>query len=149
MQGSPIEETSNLSTDAGNITQYDHVLQLKDPRTQRSVAYFSVAYADYPPGSTRNLDPNEFLEKCWQGSFAKIATNLISKEKITLDGYPGLSFRYTGEAKSGIVTGRHFLVNDRLYILVTIMTQARLDRGGSDKFLNSFHILPAERETPR
>lgn len=137
MPGIPDEKEDVIATELGPLT--DHAFTLKDQQHPRRYVY-TLSYTDYPPGHTQQFDPNDFLERAWQGSFSNLADRLVYKQRTTLNGFAGLAFQYRGKG-TFLVTARSYLVHDRIYQLSAIMPKEQLDKGDGTKYLESFRLL--------
>lgn len=139
MPGAPEEKKSVIQTQLGPLDSYSFLLKAR--QGNRKTAYL-ISYSDYPSGHTQKFNSTDFLEKTWQGSFSNLGDRLVYKKNITLNNFAGLEFQYRGEsASTSIITGRNYLVNDRIYQLAAVMSKELVDRGGAQKYLDSFRLL--------
>lgn len=137
MPGVPVAKTETLPTEAGPIDDNSFMLRARQGKYK---AAYLMSYSDYPPGSTQKLNPNDFLEKSWQGSFGALGDKLVYKKTITFNGFAGIDFQYRGKGTL-LVTGRNYLIHDRIYQLCAVMHQAQEARGDAQKYLDSFRLL--------
>lgn len=76
---------------------------------------FMVSYADFNNDVTQ-IYPTELLDSAVQG-ILEDGTKLLSQENINLGAYPGRELKLWDEKEGIFLTGRVFIVNQRLYML--------------------------------
>jgi hypothetical protein len=67
---------------------------------------------------------------------------LLSKERIALNGYPGWDFKWaiTIDGRSAVARSRAYIVGSRLYRLTVVLWQHDADPSDVHKFFNSFKL---------
>ena len=136
MPSPPIESVHAKETPMGPL---DVHMALAD---MRSEAYL-VGYSDYPE-SFRTLSAETILEGAQEGAIGESNSTLVSRKKITLDGYEGIEIEIKPPAGSPSGVGRAF---SRIYWApprIFITFAGGMDTGEtmqrSTKFLDSFRI---------
>ena len=101
----------------------------------RGYSAYMSSYFDLTPSS---VPADTLLDRARDGSIRKMEGNLLSEEKITLNGYPGREYKSTARGDN-FVDSRIYLADARLYMLSVV----HKDRENSDtpRFFNSFKIL--------
>jgi hypothetical protein len=137
MPGVPKETSSFTDTAVGRLN--DHSFMLKARQGNYKAAY-SISYVAYPSAQLK-VSPQQFMEQTWEASNDFAGSTQIYKKHISLKGHAGLEYQI--KAKSGsLITGRNYLIDNRLYQLTAIMSQEQFQRGDAMKFLDSFQPLP-------
>lgn len=139
MPGVPEAKKESMSTETGPIDQDTFTLRAQQGSDK---AAYMISYADYPAGSTQKFNPNDFLEKCWQGGYSNLGDKLIYKKTFVFNGFAGLEFQYRGNTRPPfLITERDYLVHDRVYQMSAVMSQSQAARGDAQKYLDSFRLL--------
>ncbi len=106
---------------------------------------YIVQYADKEPKGVQILGPEKILSILDGAMIKANRGSLISRRHFMLGKYPGREI-VTKRPSGNIETQRVYLVANRLYILTAthFPTQTENSPTNSDKFLDSFTLLPAE-----
>jgi hypothetical protein len=106
---------------------------------------FMVGYSDYPQDFVDQSDPQVMLDGAVNGAVSNVNGELVSEVKIHLsDRYPGREIVVTAMVdnnQEGTLKGRLFLVNNRLYQIMSIAPSDNLNVQEMDDFINSFELL--------
>lgn len=131
MPGVAAEDTEVIETSAGT-------LQFKGWSSEQPATKFFVAYADYP--STAQLGNPEALLADLSAQLYPAAQEIARSERpLSVNGYPGREDKLEQRGKR--VTGRLFLVDRRLYILLVGEDNPASSADKVAKFLESFALL--------
>ncbi len=136
MPGTPKESSQSVDTAAGaiNLTMFT---------TQVSSAAYLVSYSDYPEDMMSSADPLKVLEGAQNGSITNFDGKLLSSKDITLDDNPGKEFTAEGKVTNpgdGSLSGRIYLVKNRLYQIIVIGLKDKTPAADIDKYLKSFKL---------
>eukprot|EP01030_Chromulinospumella_sphaerica_P020207 gene20207-20113_t len=95
---------------------------------------------------TGDLDPRTALDNATAGALAVASNTLISKADLTVDGAPArdLVMRST---ETGVTTSVRFVVQGSNLHQVMAVAAADVALEGSERFINSFRLLPAPAPT--
>ncbi len=93
-----------------------------------------------------DLDPKTALDNATAGALAVASNKLISKADLTIDGAPArdLVMRSTD---TGVTTTVRFVVQGSNLHQVMAVAAADVALEGSDRFINSFRLLPVAAPT--
>lgn len=93
-----------------------------------------------------DLDPRTALDNATAGALAVASNKLISKADLTIDGAPArdLVMRSTD---TGVTTTVRFVVQGSNLHQVMAVAAADVALEGSDRFINSFRLLPVAAPT--
>ncbi len=95
---------------------------------------YAAGYADIPPGTPFSL-PGAV-----QGIAGSHGGKVLSEKDYTLEGKTGREFEIETTTPKGFVSGRVIVINNRLYQILALGTNARLSNADVQKFLNSFKL---------
>lgn len=141
MPGTPAKEIVNIDTEVGIIPVHsfksinEHIL-------------YSISYSDYPDWYFEEEDATEFLESVIDAKIKAVFGELQSSIIISIDGYPGMEFRYTVNQDDEVISGRSriYLVSNRLYDLRTFSPKDKAFTGTIDAFFKSFTLTKIRPE---
>jgi hypothetical protein len=139
MPGEPEQERLKQSTLTGDV---DYVVFM----VERGDSGYMVSFGDMSPQTIAQADTNMALEGAVQGAVNSTNSTLVSKQDITLDGYPGKEFEAQAMI-SGIEVifkARIYLVQNRLYQILVVGPKDSLSVADIDKFLYSFKLTQAD-----
>lgn len=115
---------------------------------QTDAAFYAVSIADYPPGMMGAAVPSKVLEGARDGAMANVNGTVEKDFSVFLDSglpkkkYPGREF--DGSTTSGLkLAARLFLVDDRLYQLISVSPKATFNAADFKKFADSFKLKAA------
>jgi hypothetical protein len=113
---------------------------------QAGPTLYTVGYSDYSAADLKNLDPNDILDVALDGAVKNVKGKVLVKQEITLEQYPGrdVTIEFPDRpdyAGGGIVRLKLYLVNQRIYEVMTISVKADLLADAHKKFINSFTLL--------
>ena len=137
MPATPTESVQSKETPVGTLSLH---VSLADLKTE---AYL-VGYSDYPD-NFMSLPAETVLDGAEQGAIHESGSTLVSKKRITLDGYPGIELEIKppagGPKGVGVAYSRMYWVAPRLYIAFAGGMDTGATRLTIKKFLDSFKIL--------
>ena len=136
LPSSPITETRVLSSPK-------ETLQLFHCRIKHES--YVVQYVDKDPKGIQILGPEKILSILDDAMTKANRGSILSRRRLILGKYPGREI-VTKRLSGNTETQRVYLAADRLYILTATHspTQTETLPTDSDKFLNSFTLLPAK-----
>lgn len=104
-----------------------------------------VRYADKDPKGLQSLEPEKILSIFDNAIIKANRGSILSRRHFMLGKYHGREI-VTKRLSGNIETQRVYLVANRLYILTAIDSPAQTETlpADSDKFFNSFTLLPAK-----
>ncbi|BAY88290.1 MULTISPECIES: hypothetical protein [unclassified Tolypothrix] len=99
---------------------------------------YMVSYADFKNDVTQ-ISSSELLDSALQGMLGD-EKQLLSEQNINLGAYPGKEIKLWDEKEGMTWTGRIFIVNQRMYMLLVVSDQ---NPQVSDirKFFDSFQLI--------
>jgi hypothetical protein len=134
MPGTPKPVQQTLNTPNGRITLKGFIVQ------RPNEANYFVIYSDFPSKTIENdSDIENLFDGIVEGFKRRTRGEVVSKENITLNDYPGREFKMQ---LSGTITARSriYLVNQRLYQLVAITPREQDLPQSIQGFLDSFQL---------
>jgi hypothetical protein len=129
MPGKPTNSTQPSS--AGTTT---YLFSL----TKGSDSYLA-SYTDVPV-NLAELDPEQLLDNGRDGALNSTGGELVEESKITLGKYPGRDFTYKITALNGNIRQRAYVVDQRLYQIVTTGPGNAVNSADAEKFFDSFKL---------
>lgn len=99
---------------------------------------FMVSYADFKNDVTQ-IPSTELLDSALQ-SMLKDGKKLLSQQNINLGAYPGIEMNLWDEKEGIFLTGRVFIVNQRLYLLF-VGSDKNPQISDVRKFFDSFELI--------
>ncbi|GEM_PF-5859310 len=133
MPGKPQEQKKVVDSEIGKLDVFLYIYE------QANSGYI-VSYNDYPESAMNtNVVPDSVYNNAARSALASTRGTLISKNKITYRGHPGIELKYSIPGNV-LVRSRYFLVNNRLYQLMAIGNEETLYNSFSEWFFNSFKI---------
>lgn len=126
--------------------------------SQTAGAFYAVSIADYPTGMMAAALPSKVLEGARDGAMANVGGKVERDFAVFLDSgtpkkkYPGREF--DGSTTQGIrLAARLFLVDDRLYQMISVSPIASFNAADFKKFADSFKLkataaAPADAPKP-
>ena len=131
------ESMQTADTQAGKIELYTFAAEKREE-------YVSVTYSDYPLDLINSIGADISLERARDGFISSIKGQLLSDRQISVNGYAGKEVVVKGTAdinKSLLINARFYLVNNRLYQIITIVSEGKELSDKMTNFLQSFIIL--------
>jgi hypothetical protein len=112
---------------------------------------YAVAYIDYPVAQLAQANPPDPLEAGMQRTLDSVNATLLAKQDISLDDVPGIDFRgeFLGGTEfttPGLVFGRVYLRETRLFQLMVVADRERVNEAQPERFLDSFGWLDFGQE---
>lgn len=96
-------------------------------------------YSDYPAALAKLSKPETILQGSMNGAVEAVGGTIKTKEKITVDGFPGREF--AASARQGLdYTGRIILADNRLYQLTLVYLPGTVSQADVRKFFDSLKI---------
>ncbi|WP_414519805.1 hypothetical protein [Nostoc sp. PCC 9305] len=132
----PGEEISDITPDKSQ--KPDGVESTKMYLSTNETNVFMVSYADFNNDVTQ-IPSSELLDFAVQG-ILEDGKKLLSQENITLGAYPGIEIKLWDEKEGIFMTGRVFIVNQRLYILF-VGSDKNPQVSDVRKFFDSFELI--------
>lgn len=99
---------------------------------------FLVGYADFKNDVTQ-IPSSELLDSVLQ-AMLKDGKKLLSQQNINLGAYPGKEIKLWDEKEGMTLTGRIFIVNQRLYMLL-VGSEKNPQVSDVRKFFDSFQLM--------
>lgn len=129
----PTESKQNVPSPIGQLTA-----NLFTAEIPQSMSVYVVAYTDYPANLVKKSD-DAVLDGARDGCVKNVQGKLLSEKKLTLDKYPGreIAVELPGQAR---YRARIYIVNLRLYQVITVGSEAFVKSKDADKFLDSFQL---------
>jgi hypothetical protein len=135
LPGTPTEENRDVNTQAGSIPVNTRYV------VRQNEAFYGVAYSDFPENlSLNSSELNQFFSLVVSGFSEGAGGKLLSQQNINLGNFPGREVRLQ-LARGGIVIGRLYLVNKRLYQVIVVTNQERNLTKSIGGFFKSFQLL--------
>ncbi len=126
--GYPLPSTSGSVLDGGRA----HFYELNKPGVN-----FGVGYADsYVVGMT----PEQQLDAWRNNAVGSLHGTLLSERTVSMDGYPGRHVTVRMPDGKGVLHGRVFQADYRLYLIMAITANAKPSREAT-RFLDSFRLV--------
>jgi hypothetical protein len=137
MPARPVESVQNIPSPTGSLPMH---VSLANMGPQEA---YLTAYIDYPD-NYKSVSSDTLLDGAAQGGLTNSHSTLVSKKRITLDGYPGVEVEMTipaGEIQGGgRAFSRIYWVAPRVYILVGGGPDSKEVKQAATKFLDSFKL---------
>lgn len=132
----PKQEKSQTTRPDGKIETVTYLAATPEGRA------YSVAYSDYPEAWVKSKSPDETLDSARDGAVARIKGNLLSEQKVTMDGAAGRELFIVGDGEPLTVQARMTMVEGRLYVLQALSVGAvhNVPDPDADRFFNSFRL---------
>ncbi|MCC5616738.1 hypothetical protein LC605_16990 [Nostoc sp. CHAB 5836] len=143
---SPDEGKSSILMPNGDISDMTPDKSEMDENVESVKMYLSidgtdvymVSYADFNNDVTQ-IPSSELLDSALQGMLED-GKKLLSQQNITLGAYPGREIKLWDEKEGIFMTGRVFIVNQRLYILF-VGSDKNPQVSDVRKFFDSFELM--------
>jgi hypothetical protein len=127
MPGTPKE--SRMSNAGISLTQY--VLETE-------LGYFMVSWNDMPPTAT----PGQVLDNMRDGVLRRSpGTRVLGEKQITIEGHPGREVQIGKDGMPGVMLVRLYVVEKRLYTMMTGSDDTPQGAVERDRFLGSFRLI--------
>jgi hypothetical protein len=137
MPARPIESVQAIPSPTVPLQMYSSTANMSSREA------YLAAYIDYPD-NFRNYSSDALLDRAAQGGITNSHSTLVSKKKITLDGYPGVEMEMmmpADEVPGGRrAISRIYWVAPRIYITVGGGPDTQEVRQAVTKFLDSFKL---------
>src|SRR5215210_6675501 len=138
MRGDPHYQRQQMRTAAGKMTAHLY-------SSDRPDSYFAVGYADYPLALVVGTAPEQLFSGVRQTWLQRIDGKLTATDDtIKLDGkYAGTEFQAAGKINGidAFVHARLYLVDQRLYQVISMGRKDEVSQGIVNRFLNSFRLI--------
>lgn len=138
MRGDPHYLRQQVDTPAGRM--FAHLYS-----SDRPASYFAVGYADYPLALVIGTPPERLFSAVRQTWIERIDGKLTASDgTIELAGkYPGTEFQASGKMNGvgAFIHARLYLVDQRLYQVISMGRKDEVSQGVVNRFLNSFHLI--------
>ena len=128
----PDYSVKDVPSDVGVLKMHQYLLDYGEHA-------FLLTYTDYPTTLTNSKTSEQILEDVVKGSIGD--GQMLRKTDLTIDSFPGKE--YIARKGEFSLKGRVFLVNQRLYQLISVYPPSKADALSSDveEFLRSFRLL--------
>jgi hypothetical protein len=137
MPARPVESIQNMTSPTGTLPMYASSVNMGPQEA------YLTAYIDYPD-NYKNVSSDSLLDGAAQGGLTNSHSTLVSKKRITLDGYPGVEVEMLlpagGIQGGGRAFSRIYWVAPRIYILVGGGPDSKEVKQSATKFLDSFKL---------
>jgi hypothetical protein len=132
MPGSPTYEKKSQPTAMGPIDMHMFTIET------RQNAYI-VMYSDYPEMILK-APADKVLDGGRDGAVANTKGKLVSDQSLSLDGFPGREFVIEIPGK-GLMKLRAYLVRQRLFQVMAVGTEEKIEHEDTARYLTSFRLL--------
>jgi hypothetical protein len=137
MPARPVESVQEVPSPAASLQMHGSLANMSQQEA------YLTAYIDYPD-NFKNYSSDALLDGAAQGGLTNSHSTLVSKKRITLDGYPGVEIEMimpAGEVPGGgRAISRIYWVAPRIYITVGGGPDTQEVRQAVVKFLASFKL---------
>jgi hypothetical protein len=135
MPGLPVSEQQTFTTKGGKM-----VLYLFNLNRGRMNERFSVQYTDYPEQFLKEArSANTVLKKASTVDAFNIGGTVVSEKSFPLGRHPGRELQVENAEMAMRI--RLYLVDQRLYKVVTTWPKSRTFSADDERFLASFRLL--------
>jgi hypothetical protein len=138
MRGDPHYLRQQVGTPVGKM--FAHLYS-----SDRPASYFAVGYADYPLALVVGTPPERLFSAVRQTWIERIDGKLTASDgTIKLAGkYPGTEFQASGNINGidAFMHARLYLVDQRLYQVISMGRKDEVSQGVVNRFLNSFRLI--------
>ncbi len=131
--GEPEQNTQEVATAFGNVEMKMLMYSVED-------FYCAVAFADLLQLPRTKTEVDSFFNNAIKGMVHKANGQLVFKQPITYDNYPGREIKLLVMNGTAILRGRLFLAGNRLYQLIAITKSGNNKTEMIEKFWDSFTI---------
>ncbi|PAX51792.1 hypothetical protein [Brunnivagina elsteri] len=131
----PNEEIVDIAPEPGEI--HEGVKSTKMYLSTHEGNVFLIGYADFKSDVTQ-VPSSELLDSAVEGMLEG-KKKLLSQKNITLDAYSGREIQIQDETDGITLTGRVFIVNQRMYML--LVGGDKNPQVSVRKFFNSFQLI--------
>ena len=100
---------------------------------------FGVGYTNYPDAYLLNLTPDQQLDRWYDNAVSALNGKLLSAHAVSLGSYPGKQLAIQLPNNTGVIHGRVFLVDYRLYLVMAITSSTRPSLEVT-RYLDSFKL---------
>ncbi|NJR19609.1 MAG: hypothetical protein HC785_30715 [Calothrix sp. CSU_2_0] len=132
----PNEEIVDMAPEPGEM--HEGVKSTKMYLSVHEKNVFMVSYADFKSDVTQ-LPSSELLDSAVEGMLED-GKKLVSQKNITLGAYSGREVQFWDETAGITLTGRVFIVKQRMYMLL-VGSDRNPQISNVSKFLNSFQLI--------
>lgn len=136
----PKETDQKLETAIGQL-----VVKMYTSKASENEAYMLMT-TDYPETSNISSDADTaFLAKLFRGAIDGGIQNLgdgklLSEKHVKLDKYPGREFKISFMDGEGLVHGRVYLADKRMYMIQIVGAKEGAAQWEAARFMNSFKL---------
>lgn len=135
----PERTVQKVQTAVGKLDMH---MIMYTPESDDDNAVYSVIRSDYPKEQFENADEdynNTVLDGAVNGAVNNVNGTLVYDNKVTLNGYPGRSFKT--QIQGGYIYINAYLVENTMFIIQVITLVDNDGNDSIDKFLNAFDII--------
>ena len=102
---------------------------------------FLVAYRDYPDWYIQRINPDSLLEQVKNGIVVGFKGNIIFEEIVYLEEFRGKKIMAMSQDRKTTMQSKIFLVENRVYLLLTEFPEGNEYSKDVAKFMNSFKVI--------
>jgi hypothetical protein len=136
------EKKQKIKTELGEIDYHQFIYQPTEKNPDN--VFYLVNYCDYPKG-TFNPDStdliNTFLNETVESSAKSVMGKVSYQGDIYLSKSKGKIWRVQYNNDKALIKSKCYLVNDRFYLIQTMMVKEKSLNPSADKFLDSFDVF--------
>jgi hypothetical protein len=139
MRGQPQYQRQALDTPAGKMEAHLY-------SSDRPDAYYAVGYSDYPLALVVGSAPEDLFVGVRDTWVRRLEGRLTAVDhRISKGAYRGYAFSAEGKAKGAdaLLDARLYLVDQRLYQIVSIGRRHEVPQGIVNRYLDSFELIEA------
>jgi hypothetical protein len=133
MPGTPKESVEFLDEEK-KLALYQFLVE----KEQGNIAYLTT-YSDYNPDDVKRVKADTLLDNASEGARNAVKGKVVRKQKITLNGNPGLEFEFD-LPDNGKYIARIYLVKARLYQTIYVGVNNRTKKADAMKYITSFRL---------
>lgn len=138
--GTPKAQTQSLSTELGTVEQKFVSVEFE------GVAFYAVAYVDYPKDTVSRAAPDTVLDGARDGAVKNVKGRITSESRIGMHGFPGREIVITASPPGVTMTIHMYLVRERLYQALTVVPIGKTVE--TRRFFESFRFDAPAPEKP-
>jgi hypothetical protein len=143
MRPQPQYARQQIDTPAGKVPAHLY-------SSARGESFFAVGYSDYPLAQVVGGSPDSLFNQVRDTWVKRIDGTLVRSSPIKLAGqHPGIEFSAEGKLKGAdtVLDARLYLVDQRLYQVISMGRKAEVPQGTVNRFLASFKLIEGSEQT--
>lgn len=137
------KKTKAIETRIGEVVYHTFLYQEQGKGPENY--FYMLSYCDYPEGTVHSDSLeliNDFFKSTIETATYSVDGKLIYTAETSINDFPGRFWRINYLDNQVVIKTRAYLVKNRYYAIQTIMHKDRSLNASSDRFLESFALLP-------